>query len=396
MPRIGVVFFLYNGAKGERTMNKEQQYIQELLTLKSIAETLNECNDLKEMLQTVLKELIQVMKLQCGWIFFVHPKEGYSLIADYQLPPALTWENKKPMCEGDCWCLERYRDGRLQRAANVIECKRLGEALEGQWGDTNGVTHHASIPLRAGSERFGVINVAAPNKTRFTNEELALLEAVAYQIGTAIKRIKLVENEQKLALIAERNRLARDLHDSVNQLLFSLLLTARGAKEMTQDETMKDTFAYIQQLAQEALQEMRALIWQLRPQGLEHGLASAFQHYGDMLGLKVNIDINGLIDLPNEVEECLWRVGQEALNNCKKHAGVSNVDIAIHVQKHHVHMKVHDEGCGFSKADGHPFSFGLNSMRERVASLNGEIHIKSAVGEGTTIDVIIPLKKGRG
>jgi two-component system, NarL family, sensor kinase len=377
-------------------MSKDKQDIQELLTLKSIAETLNECNDLKEMLQTVLKELIQVMKLQCGWIFFVHPKEGYSLIADYQLPPALAWENKKPMCEGDCWCLERYRDGRLQRAANVIECKRLERAIEEQWGDTNGVTHHASIPLRAGSEKFGLLNVAAPHKTSFTNEELALLEAVAYQIGTAIKRIKLVENEQKLALIAERNRLARDLHDSVSQLLFSLQLTARGAKEMTQDETIKDTFTYIQQLAQEALQEMRALIWQLRPHGLEHGLANAFQHYGDMLGLKVNVDINGLIDLPNEIEECLWRVGQEALNNCKKHAGVSEVDMAIHVQKHHVHMKIHDEGCGFSRGDGHPFSLGLNSMKERVASLNGEIHIKSSVGEGTTIDVIIPLKKGRG
>ena len=128
-------------------MNKEQQYIQELLTLKSIAETLNECNDVKEMLQTVLKELIQVMELQCGWIFFVDSKEGYSLIADYQLPPALTWENKKPMCEGDCWCLERYRDGRLQRAANVIECKRLGKAIGEQWGDTNGVTHHARISI---------------------------------------------------------------------------------------------------------------------------------------------------------------------------------------------------------------------------------------------------------
>jgi len=349
-------------------MSKDKQDIQELLTLKSIAETLNECNDLKEMLQTVLKELIQVMKLQCGWIFFVHPKEEYSLIADYQLPPALTWENKKPMCEGGCWCLERYRDGRLQRAANVIECKRLEKAIEEQWGDTNGVTHHASIPLRAGDEKFGVLNVAAPHKTSFTNEELALLEAVAYQIGTAIKRIKLAENEQNLALIAERNRLARDLHDSVSQLLFSLQLTARGAKEMTQGETIKDTFAYIQQLAQEALQEMRALIWQLRPHGLEHGLANAFQHYGDMLGLKVTVDINGLIDLSNEVEECLWRVGQEALNNCKKHAGVSEVDMAIHVQKHYVYMKIHDEGCGFSKTDGHPFSLGLNSMKERLQS----------------------------
>ncbi|MBA2874724.1 GAF domain-containing sensor histidine kinase [Thermaerobacillus caldiproteolyticus] len=377
-------------------MEREKQRIQELQTLKLIAETLNEANDLEEMLQAVLKQLMQVMKLQCGWVFFVNEKGDFSLVADYELPPALTWGNKKPMCEGDCWCLDRCKDGRLQRAANVIECKRLEDAIEEKWGDTNGITHHASIPLRAGEEKFGLLNVAAPHKTHFTSEELALLEAVAYQIGTAIKRIKLVENEQKLALLAERNRLARDLHDSVNQLLFSLLLTARGAKEMTEDENMKDTFTYIQQLAQEALHEMRALIWQLRPQGLENGLASALKHYGNMLGLKIDIDIQGVIDLPNEVEECLWRVGQEALNNCKKHAGISTVYIVISVQSNKVKMSVHDQGCGFHYIGENTLSLGLSSMRERVTSLNGEIHIKSTIGEGTTIQVMIPLKRGRG
>jgi two-component system, NarL family, sensor kinase len=369
--------------------------IQKLQTLKTIAETLNKVNDLEEMLHVVLKQLIHVTELECGWIFLVDEKGAYSLVADCELPPALTWGNKQPMCEGDCWCLDRYNDGRLQRAANIIECKRLEEAIEEKWGDTKGITHHATVPLRAGDETFGLLNVASPNKTHFTNEELALLEAVAFQIGTAIKRIKLVENEQKLALLAERNRLARDLHDSVNQLLFSLVLTARGAKEMTMDEQMKETFDYIQQLAQEALQEMRSLIWQLRPQGLENGVASALMNYGKMLGLNVEMDIQGVIDLPNDVEECLWRVGQEALNNCKKHAGVSTVSIFIAVKNKQMKMEIADKGCGFNYSGEEMPSLGIKSMKERIEAMNGTFHIKSAIDKGTTVQMIIPLKGER-
>lgn len=372
-------------------MENENRRIYELQTLKTIAETLNKVNDLEEMLHAVLKELIHVTGLECGWIFFVDKKGAYSLVADYELPPALTRENKKPMCEGGCWCLDRYKDGRLARAVNIIECKRLEDAITKNWGETKGITHHATVPLRAGDERFGILNIASPNKTHFTNEELALLEAVALQIGTAIKRIKLVENEQRHLLMEERNRIARDLHDSVNQLLFSVALTARGAKEVATDEATKETLDYIQQLAREALQEMRSLIWQLRPQGLENGVASALMNYGKMLGLDVEMEIQGVIDLPNAVEECLWRVGQEALNNCKKHAGVSSVAIRIMVRNDKVTMEVIDEGNGFAYEGEEVPSLGLKSMKERIEALKGTLIITSVIGEGTTVEANIPF-----
>ncbi|WP_027409825.1 GAF domain-containing sensor histidine kinase [Anoxybacteroides tepidamans] len=376
-------------------MPNEKAHIHELRTLKTIAETLNEANDLQEMLHTVLKQLMDVTGLECGWIFLIDEKGAYSLAADYELPPALMRENKKPMCEGDCWCIDRYHDGRLQRAANIIECKRLEDAIAEKWGETKGITHHATIPLRAGEEKFGLLNVASPHKNYFSDEELALLESVAYQIGTAIKRIKLVENEQKLALLAERNRLARDLHDSVSQLLFSLLLTARGAKEMATEDNIKGALSDMQQLAQEALHEMRALIWQLRPQGLENGVASALMNYGKMLGLSVKVDIKGVLDLPSDVEECLWRVGQEALNNCKKHAGVSDVAILISAQKERVRLKISDKGYGFHYTGEETLSLGLKSMKERIETVGGIFSVKSAIGKGTTVEVSIPLRKGR-
>jgi two-component system, NarL family, sensor kinase len=373
-------------------MLMDDKGIQKLQTLKAIAETLNQSNDLYDMLQAVLKELLHVTGLETGWIFLIDEKGNYQLAADYQLPEALLFNQKKPMCEGGCWCIDRYVDGRLKRAANIIECKRLEAAIEYQWGETNGITHHATVPLRAGEEKFGLLNVAASQKTHFTDEELALLEAVAYQIGTAIKRIKLVENEQRHALLAERNRLARDLHDSVNQLLFSLLLTVRGTKEMTDDPQMIEMLDYMQDLAQEALKEMRALIWQLRPQGLENGLASALMNYGKVLGLTTEIDVKGVIDLPCSVEEALWRIGQEALNNCKKHARTKEAKIRIHVKKNKVTMEIADNGCGFNYVEGDQIpSFGLSSMKERAEMLNGTFSIKSEFGKGTTIKVSIPI-----
>ncbi len=366
--------------------------IQELQTLKVIAETLNEANDLSSMLQSVLKELLKVTGLTSGWIFLIDEKGEYRLAADENLPPGLTWKYKKPMCEGACWCVDKFKGGRLKRTANSMECKLLENAVEQDWGDTAGITHHATVPLSAGKERFGILNVASPNKTHFTDEELALLEAVAYQIGTAIKRIKLVENEQHLALLGERNRLARDLHDSVNQLLFSLMLTVRGTREMTNEPQVKEMLDYIQELSQEALQEMKALIWQLRPQGLEDGVASAILSYGKVLGLNVEVDVFGVLDLPNNVEETLWRIGQEALNNCKKHANTKKAVIEIKVKEKLASMKIKDRGCGFHYTEGEKIpSLGLASMKERAELLGGKLNINSVIGKGTIITILIPF-----
>lgn len=187
----------------------------DLLTLKVIAETLNRSNDLHDMLQSVLEKLLDVTGLTTGWIFLVDQKPEYTFVASHNLPPALSRKNKKPMCHGVCFCLSDYWRGRLNEPVNVIECKRLEDAKKYHWGDRCGLTHHATVPLAAGGERFGILNVAAPNKEHFNEQELTLLQSVAYQIGTAVKRIRLSRQQQELTLIEERNRLARDLHDFV-------------------------------------------------------------------------------------------------------------------------------------------------------------------------------------
>ncbi|MBA4535608.1 GAF domain-containing sensor histidine kinase [Bacillus aquiflavi] len=366
----------------------------ELRILKEIAELLNEGTDLFEVLSEVLKKLLQVTGIETGWIFLIDQNGTFELAAMEKLPPALKIAGCMPMKNGTCWCLNKYNDGRLEKATNIMECKRLEDAVYNEWGETNNLTHHATVPLRAGNEKFGLLNVGSPNKTYFNEGELALLEAVAFQIGTAIKRIYLTQREQETALTAERNRLARDLHDSVNQLLFSLSLTARAGMKMSTDKQMRETFNDIQDMAQEALGEMRALIWQLRPRGLEKGLTSALKNYGRMLGLMVKANVNGVLTLPYKVEEGLWRIAQEAFNNCKKHSEQQLVKLTLIGEKGKVTMIISDDGKGFNYEETKPMmSLGLKSMKERVEQLNGSFQLKSELGKGTRMTVIIPVNE---
>lgn len=372
-------------------MSEEAKY-EDVAILKEIAELLNEGTDTIPTLSSVLKKLLHVTGLQTGWIFLIDENGSHHLAADEALPPALAQNNKERMCHGDCWCVNKYNNQTLKKATNIIECKRIEDVIEEGAGETYGLTHHATVPLRAGQERFGVLNVGSPNKTHFRKNELALLEAIAYQIGTALKRLKLTQREQETALIAERNRLARDLHDSVNQLLFSLSLTARAGVEMSEPEDMKQTFSYIQDMAQEALGEMRALIWQLRPQGLENGLVSALRSYAEILGLQIETQVIGATNIPGKVEEALWRIGQEALANCKKHAQTTKAKLIFHTSPDEVTLTIKDTGCGFLYEENLPIpSLGLKNMKSRTEALKGIFRLSSQPGSGTEIQIRIPL-----
>ncbi|MEW9109256.1 MAG: GAF domain-containing sensor histidine kinase [Cytobacillus gottheilii] len=364
----------------------------ELQTLKEIAELLNTGTDVDSLLKNVLERLLHITELETGWIFLIDEDGNHELAAAVNLPRALARNNTARMCSGDCWCLNKYKNGHLCEATNIMGCKRIEKILAEKVEHTNGLTHHASVPLRAGNERFGILNVGTPEKTTFNDGELALLESVAFQIGTALKRIHLTRLEQEAALSAERNRLARDLHDSVNQLLFSLSLTARGGAEIAENTETKETFTYIQDLAQEALQEMRALIWQLKPHGLENGLISALTTYSEMIGIRLHTTVQGLICLSEQMEAALWRIGQEALANSKKHSGESDVYLVCEVDSESIFFQIRDEGTGFHYDQKALIpSLGLKSMKERAEQMHGSFQLKSSPGDGTDIIITLPL-----
>lgn len=207
------------------------------------------------------------------------------------------------------------------------------------------------------------------------------------------------EQAQELAALQERQHLARELHDSVSQVLYSMSLGAHtilDALESDDHEQAHLSAEYVIALVEAGLTEMRALIFELRPESLEaEGLVAAFNRQVAVLRarhrLAVEFDLEEEPDLPLEQKEALYRIAQEALHNIVKHARATNVALRLTREEDAVVLHVHDNGRGFDPAQPFPGHLGLRSMHERAAKVAGTLTIESAPGQETTIHVRIPL-----
>jgi len=208
---------------------------------------------------------------------------------------------------------------------------------------------------------------------------------------------------EELAATKERNHLARELHDSVTQTIFSITLTAKSArmlldKDPTQVAPQLD---HLQELAQGALAEMRALIFELRPPAVEEeGLVSALRKHLAALksreGLEVDFQIEGERRLPGIQERRLFRIVQESLNNVVKYAQVGSAVVTLIMEDKRVLLQVEDKGIGFDPAalKSDETKMGLSSMRERAEMMGGTFQVDSRPGAGTRIRVEVPQVEG--
>jgi signal transduction histidine kinase len=219
----------------------------------------------------------------------------------------------------------------------------------------------------------------------------------------AIENAQLYEQAQQLAATEERNHLARELHDSATQSLYGVTMFAEAAARLLMSgeiEPAADHMREVRATAQEALQEMRLLIFELRPPILEkEGLVAALQARLEAVegrsGLQAEFKAEGVSGLPSEVEEGLYRIAQEALNNTLKHAQAHKVSVCLARKQQNVIMEIVDDGIGFDptsvRGQG---GLGLGGMEERVTLLGGRLRLISKPGEGTTVSVELPPEAG--
>lgn len=210
---------------------------------------------------------------------------------------------------------------------------------------------------------------------------------------------------EELAVMRERNRLARDLHDSVTQSLYSLTLFTQAARDRAAEGDLpgaEHSLARIADTAWQSLKEMRLLVHELRPLALEErDLVKALRARLDQVerraGVQTRLVVEGEgdLDLPDAIEDELYHIGQEALNNALKHAHASAVTIRISrpTGSQRLEFEVKDDGQGFDMAAlGDSGGLGLLSMRERVENMNSELVVQSAPGQGTTVRVIVEIQ----
>ncbi len=275
--------------------------------------------------------------------------------------------------------------------------QRLSLPIAGSDSDT--IRSYLGVPIILRGKVIGFINTFGYHSGMFTLKEMDRLQAFAQQAAIAIDNARLYQESRELAAVQERQRLARDLHDSVSQTLFTA--TAMAESSLRQWHNAPDK-AYrlleeVHRMSQAALAEMRVLLLELRPSTLANiSLKQLLEQYLQPIGVRRNVEITldmpDNLRLPPQLQIGLYRIVQEALNNVDKHAQATLVYANLVETDEGLDLVIRDNGRGFNPADVSTTSMGLAIMQERAQEIGATLSIHSQEGHGTRIAVHLPKK----
>ncbi len=271
-------------------------------------------------------------------------------------------------------------------------------------GRAHDVVSFLAVPLRRRRNLVGSLQLVA-DRGGLEHDDLRLMVLLARQVGLVIEHEFLHERHERMALLEERNRLGRELHDSVTQSLYAVTLHSETAARLLKAGNRDAAAGHLQTVrdgALDALREMRLLIFELRPpdfgkRGFVCALQARLKAVEERVGIATRLEADGVEGIPRRIAEGLYGIAREALNNCVKHADASNVVIRLGVRSSRILLEIEDDGVGFarSKMTG-AGGLGLKCMEERAALMEGEVKIRSRPGGGTKVSVEVPLGEPGG
>lgn len=327
-----------------------------------------------------------------------------------------------------------YEDGQIQPATQYADSFTSSQPLLRQWDDEylpllrqkkilihderhfqslayapyrtrlakRGIKMILMVSLFFGETFLGYLSLRNQQRRDYKPEELELVRVLAYQASLAIQITRLAEHAQQMAVLEERNRLAREIHDTLAQGLTGIIIQLQAAEDI--DTTDAEREAHIAQaslLAKSSLAEARRSVRALRPQVLEEmDLYNALTHLLNQMtkgtGVQSVCQMSGsLFPLPPEVESNLLRIAQEAFTNTLKHAHASEIQIELIYNSAQVQLRVQDNGCGFNLELPLTVGYGLLNMRERANSIGADLTITSQPGQGTVVGIAVSVAPQR-
>jgi nitrate/nitrite-specific signal transduction histidine kinase len=365
---------------------------KELATLNAVAAQVSHSLDLDDILQSALDQVLATTGMDAGQACRVDEASGaLQVVAQRHLSETYASTHREsapcsnlsspPIIDGD------------PVVVNTVDLPRgdLRDCMKAE-----GLQMTVGIPLIAQGRPVGALTLASRSPRTLTSDELSLLVSIGHQIGVAVDNAHLYEQAQQLAVIKERNRLARDLHDSVTQALYGVSLYSEAAARQLASGDAHLVASHLSEIrctAQESLREMRLLIFELRLPKLKiEGLTAAIQTRLDAVeskvGMETALNVEGDGHLAPEVEEGLYRIAQEALNNTLRHAHANSVAVRLHYNNRTVTLEIIDDGIGFDPKEARTKGgFGLRGMEERAARLGAAFTMTSSPGRGTRIKV---------
>jgi signal transduction histidine kinase len=269
-----------------------------------------------------------------------------------------------------------------------------------------GIRSYVHFPIVVDHKVVGVFNVSFTRPNLIGDDTTRLFSALAHRASISIANMELFEQTKDLAVMEERNRLARDLHDSAKQKAFAALAqlgTAKGVLNSNGNghgngngNSANIHLSEAENLVSDVIQELTFLVQEIYPIALqEKGLTIALREYiyewENRNDITMQFTTRNDRRLSLEVEQAIYRVTQEALANVARHSHARRVDVSLVYSEDSVQLSVSDDGCGF-ETNSKPNGMGLRSIRERISSIHGVVQIQSAPGQGTRVLVQVPIK----
>ncbi len=373
---------------------------RELAVLYDISAAASQAQTIETLLTRSLAQAIAALDAELGAAFLLEPG---SLTGEH--PPAGDATMKRMAIQGVCADIESmpawlpaaqglfaalFQEREPLLVFDISADARVPEGMRAL-----GQRSLLAAPLRADDDVLGALLLIHKAGQSFNAEEVALLGSIADQVGVSVQSSRL---RQHTVVLEERHRLARDLHDSVMQVLYGLVTLAEAGEVRLAAgnlNAIQPTFARIAATARRALNEMRMFVHRLRPPELEqHGLAVALNQRVAAVegwsGVRIRLLVDETIRLSPEVEAGLYQIAQEALNNALRHAHAST--ITVRLQPEGVSgalLEISDDGCGFDLEHLHYRGLGMSHMAERARAIHAAFEIISHPGGGTQIRVVV-------
>lgn len=381
----------------ERTQAEEalRKVGDELAVLYDISAIANRAVSLDSLLSESLARVMTVIRGDAGVVFLLSDSEGgdgqpmWRLTAHHGIAPemAMMMDSSSAKRELLDWFAEQ-REPLL--IADAAADDHIPQAMRH--------AGHLSLlvaPLHEGDHVFGILALARKGGQSFNAEEIALLSPLANLLGVALHSDHLRRLTQQAKILEDRQNLTRNLHDSVTQLLYALVVFTEVGQTQIESGDIKaalPTFARIGDTARQALKEMRFFIHQLRPsllatEGLVSALHMRLEAVEERSGIRTHLLADENLRLPPPLENELYLIAIEALNNALRHARAKTVTVIVSRNENEIVLEIADDGCGFDAATASKGGMGLITMRERVASLGGDLTISSSRESGTRIRV---------
>lgn len=373
----------------EEVEQRVDERTRELKTLMTVQQALTSSLNHNEVLHVIAREARRLTHTQVGGVFL--PQGDKLLLTALSSEHPIDVEVGYSISLTDSITGTAFRTGKTQLVVDIAGYHGVDPNATGKAG----LHSILSVPLLSGSCIIGVLSVGNKVDGMLGAEDERLLNMMAPAAVIALENVRVYEQASETAVAAERGRLARDLHDSVTQTLFSASLTAEVLPRiwlLNPNEGMI-RLEKLRELTRGALAEMRTLLLELRPAALtEMPLADLLHQLAEGIAgrtrIVIRMSVEGDVDPAADIKIALYRIAQEALNNIAKHAKTRTAEVILRQTDQAITLIIKDDGRGFDPAANRANHLGLRIMAERAEAINAVIKIEAAPNRGTTITVL--------